>query len=173
MKLKGKRLSELIWWFLYAALASKLPSWSRRAKKFRVACARRFCKDVHYTANINKGAKIGWETIIGPHGGVGEGSVLSGKVVIGPHVTMGPNCRFITGDHPIPPDYGKFRDMAPTHKRIIIEEDVFIGANVTILPGVTVHKGAAVGAGAVVAKDVPSGAVVVGNPARIVKSRKV
>jgi len=44
-----------------------------------------------------------------------------------------------------------------------------IGANVTILPGVTIGLGALVGAGSVVTRDVPDGAVVAGNPARIIK----
>ena len=45
-----------------------------------------------------------------------------------------------------------------------------IGANVTILPGVVIGEGALVGAGSVVVDDVPPGAVVVGNPARVVKA---
>ncbi|MGP3535790.1 glycosyltransferase [Microbacterium sp. RD1] len=163
----------LLWWFIYAAFASRLPSWSKAAKRFRVFCARRFCADVHPTANINRAARLSWQTVIGPHGGVGEDCVLSGRVVVGPHVTMGPNCRFITGDHPVPPDYGSFRDMKPTHAGIILEEDAFLGASVTVLPGVTIGRGAAVGAGAVVAKDVAPGAIVVGNPARQIRQRLV
>lgn len=46
---------------------------------------------------------------------------------------------------------------------------IWIGVNVTILPGVTIGENAVVGAGAVVTKDVPDNAVVVGNPARVIK----
>jgi len=46
---------------------------------------------------------------------------------------------------------------------VVIEDDVWIGARVIILPGVTIHKGAIVGAGAVVTKDVPEYAIVGGN----------
>lgn len=56
-------------------------------------------------------------------------------------------------------------------KRIIIENDVFIGANVTVLDGVKIGNGAIIGAGAVVTKDIPPYAIVVGVPARIVKYR--
>ena len=163
----------LFWWFLYAILASKIPSWSKAGKRFRVFCAVRFCDNVDPTANINSHAKLPWKLTVHPHGGIGARSVLSGEVVIGPHVTMGPECMFITGGHPVPPDFGSFRDMSPTHAGIIVEEDVFIGARVTILAGVTIGRGAAVGACAVVTKDVEAGGGVVGNPARVVRVRKV
>jgi maltose O-acetyltransferase len=165
--------SELFWRLVYEAFAMHLPSWWRPAKKLRVYCAQRFCRDVAGSANINAKARLSPQTTIKPHGGVGERCILTGEVHIGSHVTMGPDCYLITGDHPVPPDGGRFRDLAPVHKPIRIEEDVFLGARVILLPGVTVGRGAAVGAGSVVAKDVPSGSVVVGNPARIVRSRKV
>ena len=57
-------------------------------------------------------------------------------------------------------------------KPIVIGDDVWIGGHVIVLPGVHIGTGAIVGAGAVVTKDVPDYAVVGGNPARIIKSRK-
>jgi maltose O-acetyltransferase len=54
-------------------------------------------------------------------------------------------------------------DSAP----VIIEDDVWIGFNATILKGVTIGKGAVIQPGSVVLKDVPAGAVVSGNPAQI------
>lgn len=54
---------------------------------------------------------------------------------------------------------------------VIIEEYVWIGRNVSILPGVRIGKGAVIGAFSVVSKDVPDYAVVVGNPAKVVKYR--
>lgn len=52
--------------------------------------------------------------------------------------------------------------------KVNIEDDVFIGANATILPGVNIGKGAIIGANTVVTKDVPAGCVVAGNPAKII-----
>lgn len=54
----------------------------------------------------------------------------------------------------------------------IIEDDVTIGPNVCIIGKITIGKGAIIGAGAVVVKDVPANAIVVGNPARLIKYRK-
>ena len=56
-----------------------------------------------------------------------------------------------------------------TCKPVHIKRNVWIGVNVTILPGVTIGENAVVGAGAVVTKDVPDNAVVVGNPARVIR----
>lgn len=55
-------------------------------------------------------------------------------------------------------------------KKIVIEDDVWIGAGAVILPGVTIHKGAVVGAGAVVKHDVAENTVVAGIPAQIIKT---
>ena len=56
-------------------------------------------------------------------------------------------------------------------KDVSIEDFVWLGANVTIIPGITIGEGAIVGAGAVVTRDVPDCAVVGGNPAKIIKYR--
>ena len=55
---------------------------------------------------------------------------------------------------------------------VIIDDDVWIGGRVTILPGAHIGKGSILAAGAVVTKDVPEFAVVGGNPAKIIKYRK-
>ena len=54
----------------------------------------------------------------------------------------------------------------------IIGRDVWLGANVTVLPGVTIGDGAIIAAGAVVTKDVPANAVAAGVPAKVIKSVK-
>jgi acetyltransferase-like isoleucine patch superfamily enzyme len=58
----------------------------------------------------------------------------------------------------------------PRPRPIIIEDDVWLARGAIVLPGVTVGRGAVVGAGAVVTRDVPSGSLVVGNPARVIRT---
>lgn len=59
----------------------------------------------------------------------------------------------------------------PHHKKVVIGNDVWIGANAIVMPGITISDGAIVGAGAVVTKDVPAYAIVAGIPAKIIKYR--
>lgn len=58
-------------------------------------------------------------------------------------------------------------------KEVVIEDFVWLGANVTIMPGVTIGEGAVIGGGSVVVKDIPKYAVAVGNPCRVIKYRNI
>lgn len=64
-------------------------------------------------------------------------------------------------------------DYRYKNKKVVIGNFCWLGARVTILPGITIGDGAVVGAGSVVAHDVPKGAVVAGNPAKILKYRDI
>ncbi|MDD3591332.1 MAG: DapH/DapD/GlmU-related protein [Sulfurovum sp.] len=73
---------------------------------------------------------------------------------------------------PYVPYVGNFvSERKQTHQNVIIKNDVWIGANSVIMPGITIGNGAIIGAGAVVTKDVPDYAIVVGVPAKIIKYR--
>jgi len=70
------------------------------------------------------------------------------------------------------PDFGfGVQSDGRVYKRVIIKNDVWIGANSVIMPGITIGNGAIIGAGAVVTKDVPNYAIVVGVPAKVIKYR--
>lgn len=63
------------------------------------------------------------------------------------------------------------KNIVPKAKKVILQNDIWIGSHVALKPGITLHNGCCVGTGAVVTKDVPPYAVVAGNPAKIVKMR--
>ena len=94
----------------------------------------------------------------------------AGKVTIGKNVFMGPNCGIYTSIHPIDKDVRK--TGVESAKPITIKDDVWIGGNVVILPGVTVGSNVVIGAGSVVTKDVPDNTVVAGNPAKVIREIK-
>lgn len=88
-------------------------------------------------------------------------------VRIGDFCMIGPNTLITSVGHPLSPA-GRHRKLAKGEP-VTIGDDVWIGGNCTILPGVTIGSNVVVAAGAVVAKDVPDNCVVAGVPARVVK----
>lgn len=88
-----------------------------------------------------------------------------GGVWIGDNALIGHNAVLATLNHNPNPE--KRGNLIPA--RIVIGKDVWLGANVTVLPGVTVGDGAIIAAGAVVTKDVPANTVAAGVPAIIIK----
>ncbi|GAA4589332.1 acetyltransferase-like isoleucine patch superfamily enzyme [Actinoplanes octamycinicus] len=80
-----------------------------------------------------------------------------GGITVGDRVMIGPRVTLSTAGHPVEPAE---RFDFITHAPIVIEDDVWIGAAVTVTPGVTIGRGSVVGAGAVVARDVPPLSVV-------------
>ena len=89
------------------------------------------------------------------------------KIKIGDKTFIGPNCGFYTAIHPLnATERTKGYESA---KPITIGEQVWIGGNVTILPGVNIGDRAVIGAGSVVTKDIPSDVVAVGNPCKVIK----
>ena len=91
----------------------------------------------------------------------------SGKVIIGDNVLIGPNVSIYSVTHPF--DYIERRKGYIQGKQITIGNDVWIGGNVVILPGVSIGDNTIIGAGSVVTKDIPSNVIAVGNPCKIIK----
>ena len=85
-------------------------------------------------------------------------------IYIGDHVMIGPNVTIATAGHPIDPEVR--RKGAQFNIPVVIGNNVWIGANCVILPGVTIGDNVVIGAGSVVTKDIPANVVAVGNPCR-------
>ena len=88
-------------------------------------------------------------------------------ITIGDHTKIGPDCHLVTAEHPL--DHMERRTHNVRRRPITVGEDCWLGANVTILPGVTVGDRCIIGAGSVVTHDVPDDSIYVGNPARPIK----
>jgi acetyltransferase-like isoleucine patch superfamily enzyme len=102
------------------------------------------------------------DVIVGDRVTVKSGVQLWDGLRVGDDVFIGPNATF-TND-PFPRSKVYDHEIAVTR----VENGASIGANATILPGLTIGMRSMVGAGSVVTRDVPPGAIVVGNPARVV-----
>ncbi|MGP1515812.1 MAG: sugar O-acetyltransferase [Bacteroidales bacterium] len=89
------------------------------------------------------------------------------EVYIGDNVLIGPNTLITTVGHPITPK-GR-REHISLAKPVHIGNDVWIGGNCTILPGVKIGNNVVVAAGAVVTKDIPDNSLVAGVPARVIR----
>lgn len=111
---------------------------------------------------------------LGTNIGINSGSYLNaiGGLEMGDHVLIGSNVTISSGEHPIKGRSPSIYSRPAIPKKIVIEDDVWIAAGAVILPGVTLAKGTVVGANSVVTKDTEAYAIVVGAPARKVKSRE-
>ena len=85
----------------------------------------------------------------------------------GDNVFVAPNCGFYTAGHPL--DYEIRNKGLEYTKPIKVGNNVWIGGNVVVLPGVTIGDNVVIGAGSVVNKDIPSNSVAVGNPCKVIK----
>lgn len=107
---------------------------------------------------------------------IGDGTFINhnayfmdgGTITIGAHCFIGPNCGIYTAKHPL---------LAEERNRglekalpIVIGNNVWLGGDVKIMPGVIIGEGSVIGGGSVVTKDIPAGVVAVGNPCRVVRS---
>jgi UDP-2-acetamido-3-amino-2,3-dideoxy-glucuronate N-acetyltransferase len=115
---------------------------------------------------IQKGSKIGNRCKVSSHSFICEGVTLEDDVFIGHNVV------FTNDRYPRATTDGKLQTEAdwvciPT----LVKRGASIGSGAVLLCGITVGENAMIGAGSVVTKDVPAGATVVGNPARIVKPK--
>lgn len=89
------------------------------------------------------------------------------EVTIGSRVMIAPNVTITVTGHPVHPQLRS--GMAQFSAPVVVEDDVWLGAHVVILPGVTIGAGSIVAAGSVVTKNVPAGVVVGGVPARVLR----
>lgn len=163
----------------YYLVARHLPSSENPffpfGRSLRSCLGRRIFKKAGKQINVEKGAFFGRgsEIEIGDYSGIGKNAVLQGVIAIGNYVMMGPDVMIYTRNHAFedlkkPMMFQGERDV----KKVIIKDDVWIGARSILLPGVEVGEGAIIGAGSVVTKSIEPYSIVGGNPARVIGTRK-
>lgn len=127
------------------------------------------CANMRCSIRVEDGAKLQ----IGDFSGISGGCIWATEsITIGSYVNIGANCIIMDGDiHNI--DWQLRRKDRNTsipykHKPIIIEDDVWLGANTIVLKGVTIGARSIIGAGSVVTKDIPADSIAAGSPCRVV-----
>lgn len=170
------KIFQILSYLLYTKIATFLPKTKNSAdgcfERFRALLLRGYIDECGSNVNIQPRATVARRVVIGDYSGIGYGCVIQGNVIIGCHVMMGPEVLIYTQNHnfsrvDVPMDKQGFAE----EEQVIIEDDVWIGARVIILPGVRIGRGSVIGAGTVVSKNIPEYSVAVGNPARVVKKR--
>ena len=172
-----KKLIRAVSYVAYYFFARHLPSSSAPyrlgAKHIRRLCVRGMIDKCGKNVNVEHGAFLasGKGIEIGDNSGIGLNCRVAGPLSIGNDVMMAPGVMIFTQNHETRDLSIPMRLQTAPKKKVTIGDDVWIGANALIMPGVSVGDGAIIAAGAVVTKNVDSYAVVGGNPARVIKYR--
>lgn len=128
---------------------------------------------------VAPGAQIQGNVTIGDHSSVQSytiivgygGNAEAGQITIGSYVRIAAHGMIIAANHNFADTTRPIHQQGLTFASIVIEDDVWIGGNVTITAGVTIGRGSVIGAGSVVTKDIPPMSIAVGVPARVIKTR--
>lgn len=109
------------------------------------------------------------DVIIGDYTRIGLHNTIIGPVTIGSHVNLAQGITVTALNHNFSDTNKRIDEQGVSTSTVAIEDDVWIGANAVILPGVTIGNHCVVAAGAVVTKDVPPHSLVAGIPAKVIK----
>lgn len=109
------------------------------------------------------------DVVIGDHTRIGLHNTIIGPVTIGSHVNLAQGITITALNHNFEDKSQRIDDQGVSTSPVVIGDDIWIGANAVILPGVSIGHHSVVAAGAVVTKDVPPHSLVAGVPAKIIK----
>ena len=165
---------------LYYSIAIHLPiSYSRFGGRLSKHIRYYLCKHIFAqcgeNVNIERGARFGkgYNIIIGNDSGIGVNCFVPDGSIIGNDVMMGPNCYVHAHNHRFDRVDVPMREQGFTEWRpIIIDDDVWIGRDVSIMAGRHISKGTIIAANCVLTKDFPAYSIVGGNPGKLLKTRK-
>ncbi|HJA03811.1 MAG TPA: acyltransferase, partial [Candidatus Microbacterium stercoravium] len=127
--------------------------------------------DLGYSSYIAGHAYVTGTLVTGTNCTINPFTVVRGEITLGDAVRIGAHTSILAFNHTMDdPDTWVFKQPL-TSKGIVIGDDVWVGSHVMIVDGVTIGDRAMIAAGSIVTKDVPAGAVVAGNPARVKRWR--
>lgn len=109
------------------------------------------------------------DVMIGDHTRIGLHNTIIGPVTIGSHVNLAQGITVTALNHNFADTEKRIDEQGVSTKPVVIEDDIWIGANAVILPGVSIGRHSVVAAGSVVTKDVPPHSLVAGVPAKIIR----
>lgn len=172
------KLVSLLGYYCFARYlpSSYNPVVGKLCNKIRIVCVRHAFKRCGKISTMDRMAYFGTgaDIEIGDFSGIGERCIVPKNTVIGKYVMMAPEVYIIGNNHITADVNTPMCFQGKTDDRVtIIEDDVWLGARVMIMPGRRVGKGSVLAAGAVVTKDVPPFCIFGGNPAKVIRRRDV
>lgn len=167
------------WLLFYYVIAKNLPDSylpvvGRMSNQIRLFVCRRLFNKMGKVSTIQKSIQIGTgaQLEIGDYSGIGKNALIPENTIIGNYVMIARNLTIIANNHSFERiDIPMSLQMSGSHEQTVIEDDVWIGENVIILPGKRIRKGCIIGAGSVLTKDTGAYEIWAGNPAKLIKKR--
>jgi len=175
--MKNNLIKKYFFLIVYRSFAQYLPTLGRStlSKNIRFLCCKHIFANIRKNVNIERRAFFnkGFELEIGDNSGIGIGCYVPWSIKIGCNIMMGPQVYIFGGTTHVFDDLQKpIRLQGRTkYKRVIIEDDVWIGRQVIINQGRRISTGTIIAAGNVVTKDFPPHSIIGGNPAQLIRSR--
>lgn len=165
--------------FLYYNFAIYLPHKTSRpfgklSRSIRTSICRHIFEYCGKNVNIEHGAQFGngFKIKIGDNSGLGIDCVIPEGSIIGNNVMMGPNCYVHSHNHNFSrTDIPMIQQGLGENKILVVDDDVWIGRDVAILPGRHIATGTIIASNSVVTKDFPPYSIIGGNPAKLIRSR--
>jgi maltose O-acetyltransferase len=178
LRRQGLGIQKTVLLFFYYTIAIRLPDtpmpFCGLSGRIRSALARRLFKKCGKRVIINSGAVFGTGHLleIGDDSAINRDCWIANDTLMGDDVMMGPKVTILSSSHEFSDTSKPMREQgAPPRRPVIIGDDVWIGTQAIILPGVHIGGHSIIGAGSVVTNDVDPWSIVAGNPARLIRSR--
>ena len=176
MRIKGDNvtLKQLFYLCIYYGFARHLPSRRFGGKELRRWCCKHIFKHCGENVNIERGAHFGTgvDISLDDFACLGIDCKVPSNLTMGREVMMGPSCVILERNHKFDrTDIPMGRQGNTERMPVVIEDDVWIGCQVLIMPGRTIKKGSIIAGGCVLCKDFPEYSIVGGNPSRLIRSR--